>query len=114
MLLLSLLMAIVIGGYTPIPWWVRIVAILILFFVSWIAPLLSEFLSVGIIVIGFITALRMPQWALIIYCLLIGCYVFWWIFFGTELLKKQVVEVWYRHFERKMKRIHNQDSSEND
>ena len=85
MWVLSLIMAIIIGGYTPFPWWVKGIAVVVFALINQFVPILPEILAAGIFVYCFIQAIKMPWWALLIFIALVVFYIVWCILMYREL-----------------------------
>ena len=81
-------MAAIIGFFTPFPWWVKVICVVVFGFINNFIPILPEILALGIFVYCFIQVLKMPWWAMLIFFALVIFYIVWCIIMYKELNKQ--------------------------
>ena len=85
MWVLSLIMAVIIGFYMPFPWWLKGILILVFSLCNQFIPILPEILAAGAFVYGFINAIKMPWWAIVLFFALLAFYIVWCVRMYKEL-----------------------------
>lgn len=88
MWILSLIMAVIIVGFTPFPFWVQIIACLVFAFCNQFIPIVPFILALGIFIYCFIQVLSMPWWAMLIFFALVAFYIIWCVLIYKELKAK--------------------------
>ena len=88
MWVLSLIMAVIIVAFTPFPFWVQLICVLVFGIINQFIPILPEILALGIFVYCFIQVLKMPWWAMLIFFALVIFYIVWCIVMYKDLNKQ--------------------------